>query len=112
MNYNINQEVTWMLVMPSQTLNSYIDICLIDEYATKDQDSFHLHIDEIPQPELANYLDRLMTDDEAFKEMVTDYMQAKIEERLPECESKYREDHGLTMTRTDNGDYLILRKTL
>jgi hypothetical protein len=91
------------------TLNRYIDIQLIDEYADKDsKDGYSLDIDSIPEHTRANFLDELMKHDTSVRDLVNYAMQEMINERLPECELRDRENRGLTLVRLSNGDTMTV----
>lgn len=76
----------------NSTIKSHIDLCLLDEYAYKSFNSgYSLHVSDLPDNEIANFLDTLFKHDPVLKEMITDRMQELIEERLPiyECQHRY-----------------------
>jgi hypothetical protein len=76
-------------------LNSYIDNCLINEYANKDfNNAYYLSVDELSDHEVRNFIDELMKYSPAAKEMIMDYMQLLIDARLPHCEAEDRRMHG------------------
>jgi hypothetical protein len=87
------------------TLNRYIDICLIDEYADKDlRNGYALDIDSLPEHTRSNFLDELMKHDTSVRDLVLYHMQEMINERLPECELHDRENRGFSMVHRSNGD--------
>ena len=65
---------------------SYIDSCLIQEYGTPNHElnAFDLDIDDVPEREISNVLDRLMKEDSSLREMVHIHIQGIIEKRLRE----------------------------
>lgn len=91
-------------------INQYIDICLIDEYATKNAEGLSLDINDLPSNEISNFLDILMSDDSAVHDLVLDHMQKLINERLPDCEIKNRENNGLSLVRLSNGDSYLEKR--
>lgn len=85
----------------TMTVNQYIDLCLIDEYADKDHvNGFALDLDDLPKHEIDNFLDVLMEDDTAVRDLILSHMQKLIDERLPERERDTRWIDGFT-TYTD-----------
>lgn len=81
----------------TMTVNQYIDLCLIDEYADKDHiNGFALDLDDLPKNEIANFLDVLMEEDTAVRDLVLCHMQQLINERLPERERDTRWLDGFT----------------
>lgn len=68
-------------------LNQYIDLCLIDEYATKSStEGYSLDVDSIPENDKENFLHILMQADTSVKDMVTHAMQKLINDRLADME--------------------------
>ena len=65
---------------------SYIDHCLIEEYGTPNRalNSYELDIDDLPDNEISNLLDRLMHDDSNVRDLVRSHMQILIDRRLRE----------------------------
>lgn len=65
---------------------SYIDHCLIEEYGTPNRqlNCFELDIDDLPDNEISNLLDRLMHDDSNVRDLVRSHMQILIDRRLRE----------------------------
>lgn len=61
-----------------QVVNNYIDKCLIQEYATKNE----LDVDDLPAHEISNFLNVLMQEDTAVRDFVRYQMQKLIEQRL------------------------------
>lgn len=93
------------LAMSKLNLNKYIDVCLIDEYATKSfEDGYTLDIDDLPDHEIENFLDRLMQDDTTVRDLVRYHMQQMIDARLPECEVEDRSNAGISLVQLSNGD--------
>jgi hypothetical protein len=91
-------------------INSYIDVCLIDEYAEKDfENGYSLDVDSLPENERANFLDRLMQEDTTVRDLVLYHMQKLIDERLPEREAEDRQHAGLKLIRLSNGDTQLVR---
>jgi hypothetical protein len=86
-------------------LNKYIDICLIDEYANKSfEDGYTLDLDDLPDHEISNFLDRLMQEDTTVRDLVRYHMQQMIDARLPECEVEDRSRAGISLVQLSNGD--------
>lgn len=76
-----------------KAINSYIDRCLLDEYADKDlENGFSLDIDFLPEYEIENFLDQLMKNDTTIRDLVYYHMQKLINRRLSEYESENRYD--------------------
>ena len=91
-------------------LNNYIDVCIIDEYATKSfSEGFSLDIDDVPEKEISNFLHELMQRDTNVKDYVLHSMQQLINERLKDRESDERYDSGLRLVRLSNGDTRLQR---
>jgi hypothetical protein len=91
-------------------LTSYIDICLIDEYADKDfENGYSLDVDSLSEHERSNFLDLLMKNDTAVRDFVLHNMQKLIDERLPECEANDRSHAGLRLSQRSNGDSYLER---
>lgn len=91
-------------------INSYIDVCLIDEYAEGDfVNGYSLDVDSLPENERANFLDRLMQEDTAVRDFVLFHMQKLINARLPEREAVDRQHAGLRLVRLSNGDTQLVR---
>lgn len=65
---------------------SYIDRCLIEEYGVPNYElnAFDLDVDDIPDKELNNVLDRLMKEDSSLRETVRMHIQCLINKRLRE----------------------------
>ncbi len=65
---------------------SYIDHCLIEEYGTPNRhlNAYELDIDDLPDNEISNLLDRLMHDDTNVRDLVRCHMQKLIDQRLRE----------------------------
>lgn len=72
-------------------LNSYIDRCIIDEYADRDlKAGYSLDVDDIPKHDFDNFLNMLMEEDTSVRDYVRWSMQKLIDARLPEVESQDR----------------------
>lgn len=65
---------------------SYIDHCLIEEYGTPNYElnAFDLDIDDVPEREIENVLDRLIRSDCGLRDTVHNYIQDLINQRLRE----------------------------
>ena len=73
--------------MTIKELNSYIDVCIIDEYAKKDCEGYlALDVCNIPDNDIENFIRRAMQEDIKLRELVYMQMQKMIDERLPEVE--------------------------
>jgi hypothetical protein len=93
------------------SLNQYIDLCLIDEYAEKSfTEGYSLDVDSIPEHDRSNFLDELMRHDTTVRDLVLYHMQKLIDERLPECEVKDRQNAGLRLIHLSNGDTMLVRE--
>ena len=93
------------------TLNHYIDICLINEYADKDLFvGYSLDVSSISEHDRNNFLDQLMQHDEAFKDIVLDYMQEAINKSLVDRECEDRDSANLMIKQYSNGDRFIAPK--
>lgn len=78
------------------TIEKYIDTCLIDEYADKDFEcGYSLDIVSLSNHEQSNFLDFLIKNDSATKDLILDRMQELIDQRLPRVEAQARYDSGL-----------------
>jgi len=92
-------------------LNTYIDRCIIDEYATKNfYRGYTLDINDLPQHERDNFLDQLMANDTAVRDFVLHQMQKLIDERLGAVESSHRRNAGLMLMHLSNGDTQLTRE--
>jgi hypothetical protein len=92
------------------SLNQYIDLCIIDEYADKSfSEGYSLDVDSLPDNEISNFLDELMKRDTNVRDYVLHCMQQLIDSRLPECEVNDREHAGLRLVHMSNGDTRIER---
>lgn len=69
-----------------ENINYYIDTCLIQEYGipNRELNSYELDLDDLPESEVSNLLDRLMGDDTNVRDYVRHQMQRLIETRLRE----------------------------
>ena len=93
-----------------ESLNKYVYLCIIDEYADKCfQTGYSLDVDSLPDHEISNFLDELMKRDTNVRDYVLHAMQEAINDRLPECEAEDRENAGLTLVHMSNGDTRIER---
>ncbi len=87
------------------TLDQYIDLCLVDEYADKDiENGYSLDVDSLPEHERANFLDKLMQEDTSVRDFVLFQMQKLIDERLPECQADDMLHAGIRRVQLSNGD--------
>lgn len=96
----------------TKNLNSYIDHCIIDEYAFKSfRFGFSLDASEIPQHDFDNFLDYLVKHDPATREIIEERMQVLINGRLSimECESRYDKGY-IPLTDQINGETLWVEK--
>lgn len=85
--------------VPMKNLITYIDRCLIDEYAIKCfKKGYSLDIDALPKHEISNFLNRLMEHDTSVRDYVLYQMQELINERLPIVEAEHRYDAGYGAT--------------
>jgi hypothetical protein len=92
------------------SLNQYVDLCIIDEYADKSfTEGYSLDVDSLPDNEISNFLDELMKRDTTVRDYVRHCMQQIIDSRLPECEVNDRSNAGLTLVHLSNGDTRIER---
>jgi hypothetical protein len=89
-------------------LSRYIDLMLVDEYATKDiQAGYSLYLDELPESERTNFLAQLLKSDPILQERIEERMQTLIDERLKHAQSKDMDDEGLTIIYQKNGDSYV-----
>lgn len=96
-----------------KTLNNYIDIFLIDEYADKDiNHGYSLDVDSLSAHEKSNFLDQLMMHDTEIRDIITYHMQKLIDSRLPVCEAKDRENAGISLNHLSNGDYIFSHRNI
>ncbi len=65
---------------------TYIDRCLIEQYGipNRELNSYELDLDDLPDNEISNLLDRLMHDDSNVRDLVRSHMQILIDQRLRE----------------------------
>jgi hypothetical protein len=69
-------------------LNTYIDRCIIEEYATKSiTDGYSLSVDDLPNSELSTLVDRVLDSDTELKEIFLNHIQKLINNRIPYVES-------------------------
>ncbi len=81
-------------------INSYIDRCLIDEYAHKSfKNGYSLDLDSLPEHEIYNFLEKLMENDTKVRDLVRYEMQQLIDNRLPEVEAEDRKASGYRIVR-------------
>lgn len=74
-----------------KNLNSYIDHCIIEEYADRNlKNGYSLDVDDLPKHDFDNFLNMLMEEDTSVRDYVRCSMQKMIDARLPEVESKAR----------------------
>ena len=95
--------------MTLQSLNTYIDTCLIDEYADKSSSDYTLDLDSLPQHEISNLLARVMQEDTSLRETILNGLQEMINERLPEFEASEQNRRGQRLVRLTNGDQFLTR---
>jgi len=96
--------------MTIKALDSYIDACLIDEYADKDlRKGYSLDVDSLPDHEISNLLDRCMQEDTYIRDFVLSQMQDMINSRLPICEDNDRAGSNVRVVQLSNGDMLPMR---
>jgi hypothetical protein len=71
-----------------QTINTYIDNCLIHEYGKPNRElcEYELDLDDLPDHEVSNFLHILMQEDTSVRDFVRHQMQSLIEKRLSEVE--------------------------
>lgn len=69
-----------------ENITTYIDNCLIQEYGipNRELNAYELDIDDLPENEVSNLLDRLMLDDTNVRDYVRCQMQSLINRRLRE----------------------------
>lgn len=92
-------------------IDRYIDMCLIDEYADKDFNAgYSLDVDSLSNHTISNFLDLLMQHDTTVRDLVRYNMQKLIDARLPEREVHDRENVGLTLVHSSNGDTSLHRR--
>ena len=92
------------------SLNQYIDLCVIAEYADKSfTRGYSLDVDSLPHHEISNLLDELMKRDTNVRDYVLHCMQKLINSRLPECEINDRSTKNLKLIHSSNGDVTFER---
>jgi len=78
------------------TIEKYIDNCLIDDYADKDLIcGYSLDVCSISEHDRYNFLDVLLKNDPILKDLVLDRMQELIDSRLSRIEVQHKYDAGL-----------------
>jgi hypothetical protein len=94
------------------TLQKYIDICLIDEYADKDFiHGYSLDVSSLAEYEKSNFLNTLLQHDPIIKEKVLDRMQELIDERIPWYEFQHKYDAGLKpIINKTNGEVTWIKR--
>lgn len=65
---------------------TYVDKCLIQEYAIHTSSGYELDVDDLPESEVHNFLDHLMSDDTSIRDLVKFHMQELINKRLSKTE--------------------------
>lgn len=111
MNCRIIKIITVKGMANMNTLNNYIDICLVNEYADKDLFvGYSLDISSVSEHDRNNFLDQLMKHDESFKDMILDYMQEAINKNLVDRECEDRDSMNLSVKHYSNGDKFIAPK--
>lgn len=92
-------------------IKSYIDHCLLDEYAAKSRHyGYSLDITDLPDNELTNFLDYALKNDPATRELITAHLQELIESRLPLYECEHRYSQGMVPVRDSvNGEVNWIR---
>ena len=93
-------------------LNKYIEVNIIDEYATKNiLNGYELNVSDLPANELSNLIDKLVTDDEVTKDFILDRIQDLIDERLPLIEMQDRYEAGYRPTQDQgNGEITWIKR--
>lgn len=67
-------------------IHTYIDKCLIQEYGVPTKNGYELDLDDLPENEIHNFLDCLMSDDTSVRDLVKFHMQQLINKRLSTVE--------------------------
>lgn len=96
------------------TIDKYVDTCLIREYADKDsKHGYSLDAASLSKHEQLNFLTMLVNHDDVLQELILDRMQELIELRLPMVEAQDKYDSGLIPTHNPvNGEVnWILRRS-
>lgn len=65
---------------------TYVDKCLIKEYGTPTSNGYELDVDDLPECEVHNFLDYLMSDDTSIRDLIKFHMQQLINKRLSKVE--------------------------
>jgi hypothetical protein len=87
------------------TLDQYIDLMLIDEYADKDlHNGYSLDIDTLSEHELSNFLDKIMASDTSLRETILIQMQEMVDARCVEVTAEERGRAGFRTVYRSNGD--------
>ncbi len=87
-------------------IQSHINLCLLDEYAYKSVNyGYSLHVSDLPDNEVENFLDLLFKHDPATREFIVNRMQDLIDEQMPlyECRHRYKSGFVPVQDRT-NGE--------
>lgn len=91
-------------------LNTYIDRCIIDEYAMRTNDGFQLDVDDLPQHEKLTFLTKLLESDTSLRDSALSLMQNLINERLHDHEVEDLRERGMTRIHLSNGDTRLERQ--
>jgi hypothetical protein len=91
-------------------LNTYIDRCIIDEYAMRTNDGFQLDVDDLPQHEKLTFLTKLLENDTSLRDSALNLMQNLIDERLPNYEAEDLRARGMQRIHLSNGDTRLERQ--
>lgn len=73
----------------------YIDNQIIREHAYKSQRGYLLYVGDLPDNELSNLLDVLLTQDEVTRELLLERVQELIDQRIPTVEAQDNVNRGL-----------------
>lgn len=72
-------------------LNRFVDLCIIDEYATQDfREGWSLDVQDIPDDALVDFLKLMLTSDTRLRDIVLHDMQALINKRIIDREVSAR----------------------
>ena len=89
----------------------FLDLCVIDEYATKDfRDGWSLDADNIPRCDIETLVNLLMQEDTAVRDTIMSHIQTLIDERIRDREVNERYAAGFRAVRHADGDLTIERR--
>lgn len=91
-----------------KSLNQFIDLCIIDEFAVKDyQDGYSLDVESIPEAQQVDLLSEIMKSDTSLRETILIGMQKLIDKRLADREVQTRYASGYRLSHCWDGDPVL-----